>query len=56
MGEIFDVFLKHRASITRVTFWGLRDSESWRRRSSPLLLDASFQRKPAYDAVIAAKK
>ncbi len=53
-GEIFAVFLKHRPSITRVTFWGLRDSESWRRRSSPLLFDASFQRKPAYDAVIAA--
>ena len=55
-GEIFGVFLKHRASITRVTFWGLRDSESWRRRGSPLLFDADFQRKPAYDAVIAAAK
>ncbi len=55
-GEIFDVFMKHRASITRVTFWGLRDSESWRRRGSPLLFDDNFQRKPAYDAVIAAGK
>ena len=54
-GEIFAVFLKHRQSITRVTLWGLRDSESWRRRSSPLLFDDSLQRKPAYDAVIAAK-
>ena len=54
-GEIFAVFLKHRESITRVTFWGLRDSESWRRRSSPLLFDDNFQRKPAYDAVIAAQ-
>ena len=53
-GEIFAMFLKHRPSITRVTFWGLRDSESWRRRSSPLLFDANLQRKPAYDAVIAA--
>ncbi len=51
--EIFAVFLKHRQSITRVTFWGLRDSESWRGRSSPLLFDANFQRKPAYDAVMA---
>ena len=50
------MFLKHRAAITRVTFWGLRDSESWRRRGSPLLFDADFQRKPAYDAVIAAAK
>jgi endo-1,4-beta-xylanase len=55
-GEIFAVFLKHRDVITRVTFWGLRDSESWRQRGSPLLFDANFQRKPAYDAVIAAAK
>lgn len=55
-GEIFDVFLKHRKSITRVTFWGLRDSESWRRRGSPLLFDGDSQRKPAYDAVIASAK
>ena len=54
-GEIFAVFLKHRDAITRVTFWGLRDSESWRRRSSPLLYDDGFRRKPAYDAVIAAR-
>ncbi len=53
-GEIFAVLMRHRQSITRVTFWGLRDSESWRRRSSPLLFDDHFQRKPAYDAVIAA--
>lgn len=53
-GEIFDVFVKNRSSITRVTFWGVRDSESWRRRSSPLLFDDHYQRKPAYDAVIAA--
>jgi endo-1,4-beta-xylanase len=54
--EIFNVFLKHRAAITRVTFWGLRDSESWRRRNSPLLFDEQSQRKPAYDAVIATAK
>lgn len=55
-GDIFDVFLKHRPAITRVTFWGLRDADSWRRRSSPLLFDDHYQRKPAYDAVIAAGK
>lgn len=55
-GEIFEVFLKHREAITRVTFWGLRDAESWRRQSSPLLFDDDYQRKPAYDAVIAAAK
>lgn len=55
-GEIFDVFMKHRPAITRVTFWGVRDSESWRRRGQPLLFDGDFQRKPAYDAVIASAK
>jgi endo-1,4-beta-xylanase len=55
-GEIFDVFLKHRKAITRVTFWGVRDADSWRRRSSPLLFDDNYGRKPAYDAVIAAAK
>jgi len=51
--DIFQVFLKHRNAITRVTFWGLSDGESWRRQSSPLLFDEKLQRKPAYDAVIA---
>jgi len=51
--DIFKVFLKHRNAITRVTFWGVSDGESWRRQSSPLLFDAKLQRKPAYDAVIA---
>ncbi|HEY4247121.1 MAG TPA: endo-1,4-beta-xylanase [Lacunisphaera sp.] len=55
-GEIFDVLVKNRPAITRVTFWGLRDADSWRRRSSPLLFDDDYQRKPAYDAVIAAGK
>jgi GH35 family endo-1,4-beta-xylanase len=52
-GEIFEVFLKHK-SIARVTFWGLRDADSWRRANSPLLFDDAYGRKPAYDAVIAA--
>jgi endo-1,4-beta-xylanase len=55
-GEVFAVFMKHRASIVRVTIWGLRDADSWRRPLSPLLFDDSYARKPAYDAVIAAAK
>jgi GH35 family endo-1,4-beta-xylanase len=51
--DIFRVFMKHRNAITRVTFWGVDDGESWRRESSPLLFDAKLERKPAYDAVIA---
>jgi endo-1,4-beta-xylanase len=54
--DIFAVFLKHRAAITRVTFWGLRDADSWRRGSSPLIFDDNYGRKPAYDAVINAVK
>ncbi|MBL9200562.1 MAG: endo-1,4-beta-xylanase, partial [Opitutaceae bacterium] len=54
--DIFAVFMKNRASIARVTFWGLRDTDSWRRTLSPLLFDDAYARKPAYDAVIAAAK
>lgn len=55
-GEIFDVLLKHKNAITRVTFWGVRDPESWRRQNRPLLFGDDYERKPAYDAVIAAAK
>jgi endo-1,4-beta-xylanase len=57
--ELFGVFLKHRESISRVTFWGLKDGDSWLnnwpvkgRTSYPLLFDRSGQPKPAFDAVI----
>jgi endo-1,4-beta-xylanase len=50
--EIFEVFLRHK-SIARVTFWGLRDADSWRRQNSPLIFDNAYGRKPAYDAIIA---
>jgi endo-1,4-beta-xylanase len=52
-GEIFGVFMKHRAAIARVTFWGLRDTDSWRRQFHPLIFDETYGRKPAYDAIIA---
>lgn len=55
-GEIFDVFMKHRAVIARVTFWGLRDADSWRRQSRPLIFGDDFERKPAYDAILASAK
>jgi len=52
-GEIFEVFLNHK-SVARVTFWGLRDADSWRRQNSPLIFDDAYARKPAYDTIIAA--
>lgn len=51
--EIFQVFLKHK-DLVRVTFWGLRDADSWRRQDLPLLFNEDYSRKPAYDAVIHA--
>lgn len=57
--ELFDVFLKHRGDISRVTFWGVTDGDSWKndwpvkgRTNYPLLFDRGGQPKPAFDAVI----
>ena len=57
----FAVYLKHREAITRVTFWGIADGDSWLndwpmrgRTNHPLLFDRSHRPKPAYDAVIRA--
>jgi endo-1,4-beta-xylanase len=50
--ELFKVFLKHRDEISLVTFWGVTDADSWRRRGNPLLFDGNWKPKPAFDAVI----
>jgi endo-1,4-beta-xylanase len=57
--DLFAVFLKHRDSISRVTFWGVTDADSWLnnwpvngRTSHPLLFDRNGQPKPAFEAVI----
>lgn len=56
---LFGVFLKHRGVISRVSFWGLADGDSWLnnwpvrgRTNYPLLFDRQGKPKPAYDAVI----
>jgi endo-1,4-beta-xylanase len=54
--SLFRVFLKHRKQIKLVTFWGLTDRDSWRRNGKPLLFDAEWRPKPAFDAVIAERK
>lgn len=58
---IFDMLGKHirEGTITRVTFWGLTDGQSWLngfpvrgRTNHPLLWDRDYQPKPAFDAAL----
>lgn len=59
---IFKLFLKHKDKISRVTFWGVNDSQSWLndwpikgRTNYPLLFDRQNQPKTAYKSVLTAK-
>jgi endo-1,4-beta-xylanase len=56
---LFKLFLKHKDKITRVTFWGVNDGQSWLnnwpvrgRTNYPLLFDRAFKPKPAFYKVI----
>ncbi len=58
-GSLFKVFLKHNDVISRVTFWGLNDKETWKndwpiinRKDYPLLLDRNNQPKEAFHQII----
>ncbi len=60
---LFKLFLKHKDKISRVTFWGVNDGQSWLngwpvrgRTNYPLLFDRYFKPKPAFYAVVALKK
>lgn len=57
--DIFGIYLKHRKSVTRVTFWGLGDGMTWLngfpirgRTNHPLLFDRELKPKPAFEALI----
>jgi endo-1,4-beta-xylanase len=53
--DVFGVFVKHRDAVSRVTFWGLSDGDSWLNRgrmNQPLLWDRQRQPKPAFNAVV----
>jgi endo-1,4-beta-xylanase len=60
---LFAEFVKHRNQITRVTFWGVTDGDSWLnnwpirgRTSYPLLFDRDCQPKAAFGSVIGLGK
>jgi endo-1,4-beta-xylanase len=57
--DLFAVFLKYPGTISRITFWGVTDGDSWLnnfpargRTNYPLLFDRAGKSKPAFDAVI----
>jgi len=57
--DIFELFNKHKDKISRVTFWGLHDGNSWKngfpikgRTDYPLLFDRHLQPKAAYYEVV----
>lgn len=61
--DLFRVFVQHREAITRITFWGVTDGDSWLnnyptrgRTNYPLLFDREGKPKPAFDTVIATGK
>ena len=60
--DIFKLFSKHNDKISRVTFWGVSDGNSWLnnwpikgRTNYPLLFDREYNPKKAYHDVLALK-
>ena len=59
--DIFRLVVQHRSGLSRVTFWGVTDAQSWLndfpipgRVNYPLLFDRDGRPKPAFDAVVDA--
>ena len=58
--DLFRILLRHSDKITRVTFWGINDANTWRnnwpmrgRTDYPLLLDRNNEPKPVWQDIIA---
>lgn len=54
--RFFEIFQKHKDVIERVTFWGFKDSRSWRQGQHPLLFNDNDQAKPALFSIAEVKK
>lgn len=61
--DFFKLLLKHSDKISRVTFWGLSDGDSWKndfpingRTDYPLLFDRNHEPKPIIDKLIEEAK
>ncbi len=61
--NLFKLFLKHKDKITRVTFWGVDDGQSWLngwpvpgRTNYPLLFDRQLEPKAAYHKLMGLKQ
>ncbi len=61
--DLFSLYLRHRDDITRLTFWGVNDGQSWlngwpikNRTNYPLFFDRNFSAKPVYERIMALKK
>jgi endo-1,4-beta-xylanase len=59
--DLFSLYRKHPGILTRVTLWGVTDSDSWLndfpvggRTNYPLLFDRAGKPKPAFEAVMKA--
>ena len=57
--SLFLVLVKHRQQVSRVTFWGVTDEESWlnnwpvkNRTAYPLVFNRDGGSKPAFNAII----
>lgn len=60
--DIFKILLKHKDNISRVTFWGVNDGQSWLnnwpingRTNYPLLFDREFKPKKAHQTILSLK-
>ena len=61
--DLFKLFVKYKKNVSRVTFWGVNDGQSWLngwpipgRTNYPLLFDRNFKPKAAFYSVVATEK